>query len=413
MMKHNNIRRRFSGKTCSGWLALVLLAWAAGCTRVAPVRQLTPPNNNPDTVRDVQHILDSVPGFSLFAMAAERGEVDTLLDPGTFYTLFVPTDSAMQAAGMNAQAITAMPVDSLGKWVQYHITYGNSSTAALTNTPVSAQLFGLRQDYESVGNTYYVFQYSLYVKESNVLYINGIASNTGDSPIQASNGYLYPVHRVLQAPVQTVFSIIANRPELSMYYFAIQIMDSITQAVNNGSYQPNEDSIVFSNIQYVEAAGGRNPNISPVLPTVFAPTNTAFQQAGFSSTDDIRNYALSALPGYAIINNQQVYVYDPLDSVLKSQYLYNAGQVENGATFASLLCYNDLAGYSGINNNVLNVNNFLSNPFPLQFSGSGGVLNIKWTPAQPVVSLPYDSSSSFLAVNGVIYECDQLFYPHN
>jgi uncharacterized surface protein with fasciclin (FAS1) repeats len=400
------------------WLLLLIGA----CTKVAPVRSLTPPNNNPDTARDVVKVLDSLPGFSLFALAAQRGGVDTLLDPGTFYTLFVPTDSAMQAAGLTAQAIAALPTDSLGKWVQYHIVFGNTSAAALTNAPVSVQLFGIRQDYlyTSSNHTYNVFQYSLFVKENGVLYINGVASNSGEAVIQAGNGYLYPINRVLQAPTQTVYGLIGSRPELSMYYFAINVIDSVTEAFLGGQVPSYLDSVVFSQLQYVKQAGSQNSNPIAVQPTVFAPTNTAFQQAGFASTDDIRNYVLSAPPANVIINNNSETAYDGLDTVLKSHYLYNPAQGSNGAAFAPQLCYNDLIGYPGINNNVLNIcypyypfQMTTIVTFPLQFSNTGGVLNIQWNPNLPPAQLPYDTSRSLQAMNGMIYETDKLFYPHN
>ena len=104
------------------WTALLLFLAIAGCTKVAPLHSLVTPDNTPDTTRDVRKTLDSVPGFHLFALACNRASITNGLDPAGFYTLFIPTDSAMTAAGFTADVISNMPVDSLASLVKYHIT---------------------------------------------------------------------------------------------------------------------------------------------------------------------------------------------------------------------------------------------------------------------------------------------------
>lgn len=401
---------------------LVALLFTA-CTKVAPVAPLSPPHTGYDTTQDVRQVLDSVPGFSLFALAVKTAHVDTLLAPGNFYTLFVPTDSAMKAVGLNAQSIPMVPADSLSKWVQYHIAFGNVSGEVLTDAPVSVQLYSIRQDAFPSGFTYNIYQYSLFAKVNNqgILYINGQPEGVGETPTRASNGYLYPIDRVLNAPGQRVFDVIRTRPELSLYYFSLTLLDSMFNATYYG-FQPFPDSTLFSQVGYVTYIPGSAGSVLPVLPTVFAPTNQAFAAAGFSTEDDLRQYVYNTQPYQITIlipgeGYQPVVTDFPLDSVLKSHYLYNASQ----NSFANLLCYNDLVDYPGINNNVLNVCNPYGNfavaqlvPVPLQFSASAsGVLNIRFNPTVPEVQIPYDSTRSFMTLNGLIYESNQLFYPHN
>ena len=93
-----------------------LLLVLSACTKIAPVSSVAPPHTAYDTTRDVRRMLDSVPGFSLFALAVRTAGVDTLLSPGGFYTLFVPTDSAMKAKSQNKTSsrppATAIPLTS-------------------------------------------------------------------------------------------------------------------------------------------------------------------------------------------------------------------------------------------------------------------------------------------------------------
>ncbi len=443
------------------WPAVLLLLAIAACTKVAPLYSLKTPNNAPDTTRDVRKILDSVPGFHLFAQASDRAAITGALDPAGFYTLFVPTDSAMTAAGYTADLIGTMPVDSLANVVKYYITYNSVSDTTLINTTVSIQqnclletLFYGQPGTPSAG--YSSYRHSLFVKYySGQLNINGWAVNAGEQPVRASNGYLYPIDEVLTPPSQRVWDIITNRPELSFYVAAMRFMDSFYVA-NNDYYVP--DSVPFNQVLFEQVAGAQANNTPPVHTTVLAPTNTAFINAGLTDIPSVCHFILgevrtdtlykdpngndyldilNPIPGSGLQltpnAENSVANYFPMDSALKLHYLYNVNQVTSAANggegtlaFTNGLCYSDLTGSPAVNNGVLNVNTIISSPsslvqpYLLRFSaGAGGLLPVQWNAAAySNATIGKDSSQqtkkrNFWALNGVIYESDQLFLKTN
>src|SRR6202012_5509893 len=125
-------------------LGTVLGLWMAqSCTKVVNVAPLRVPDNSGDTTHDVRKMLDSVPQFSIFAYACSKAGITSGLQPNAFYTLFVPTDSAMQAAGLSRSGIDQLSADSLAKIIRYHITYGSLADTVLNNALVSVQQFCL------------------------------------------------------------------------------------------------------------------------------------------------------------------------------------------------------------------------------------------------------------------------------
>ena len=387
----------------------LFLLWAAGlagmlgsCKRAmdAPILRVT------DAVRDssgdIRTVLTS-PACSctLFDHAFSRASLDS---PFLFYTVLAPTDSAMTAAGLTAAAIDALTVDSLNKIVGYQLVQGafGGDTSVLYNDTLSVVLPTVRKDVEAVlsGSSLlpYYYQQNLHIWSRDAFYVNGVSSGAGKAPMKASNGWIYPINRVLSAPTQSVWSILQVRPELSLYLAAIRLVDSI--ASQNYVYGQVYDSVIFSNGNYVNYAAFPLVNV-----TVLAPTNDAFAAAGFNTIDDIRRLALQTLPGGAN--------FDALDSVLKLHYLYTPG--------APSILYQDMLYSPLINNGIYNSNSWYvtqyastpgATPVYPQFTNVNGTVDVQWNPNLPPASLPA-GSGPLLATNGVIYESSQLFYPHN
>jgi hypothetical protein len=85
--------------------------------------------------------------------------------------------------------------------------------------------------------------------------------------------------------------------------------------------------------------------------------------------------------------------------------------------------YQDLLNSAAMNNGWWNSNWWTRNNFSVApwaipyyslFSNSNGTVNIQYSrdPSLPPAVLPPDAVR-ILAINGIIYETDQLFYPHN
>lgn len=445
------------------WMIAGMISVMCSCTKVAPVYSLKEPDNSADTTHDIRKALSGISNCTLFMQAFNRSGIATQIDPGTFYTIFAPTDSAMKIAGLTADVINALPVDSLQKIVKYHITYGAVSDTVLENAVVcTRQSCLLDSNFYNINAGYRTYTHALYVKiYGGKLSINGWFVNNGGVPVKASNGYIYNINIVLQPPSQLLWNIIKNRPELSYYFAAINIMDSVYYAkgFSSASVMPL-DSAVFNQVKFDGIEGswdGNNASPTAVIPTVFAPTNTAFINAGFPDIASIRAQIVGSIktnvyvplppPLYGISFNvpgggQYVYVdpsgngntsiqyttyYLSLDSVFKMHYLFNANPTGGytGSSYDNIIAYTDLTGCPNINNgvfnkSVLNSGNGYSNQcitlYTLQFSSSNGVVNIQWNSAGTNNAVIYSDANqltgnkNFWALNGVIYECDQLFY---
>lgn len=385
---------------------------AAACNKAIDEPLRSVPNGKRDSTTNIRTILAGSP-YHLFSQAFNRLGLDSSF---AFYTVFAPTDSVMQAAGLTASVIDGLPTDSLYKIIGYQITQGDYSDSLLQTIQLPIKVPTLREDVSFYTATYSpsvmgrTFRHSLYLVKKDVVYVNGVSIGNSGLSLKAGNGRIYPVNHLFAAPVTDIWSIITSRPELSMYVAANRLVDSFTAA--SGFYQNvNDTAAFFSNVNY---DGNVNAAVSN---TVFAPTNDAFIRAGFNTVDDIRQYVKKVIPGYGYINTgtnfYNVYIYVDMDSVLKQHYI-------SGAT---PLFYMDLLNGSAINNGVLNTNSwtissFITNPtipaYYTQFSGQDGTVNIKYSrdPAVPAAVLS-PGGPIFQGLNGNVFEIDQLFYPHN
>jgi uncharacterized surface protein with fasciclin (FAS1) repeats len=378
--------------------------------------------------QDMVKTLAGESSLTLFYQAFNRLALASVITPNSGFTIFAPTDSAMKAAGLDATDIMKLPIDSLRKLIMYHIANGVYDDNALTSSITSKQVTTLQQD--TVSDIYgfrSVVVPPLFIKENKVLYLNGIAVVKSKPAIQTSNGYIYPINSLITGiPSRTLYDVIKSDPDLTLYNQALIIADSIRDAALGYPDPTSEDVATFSNPINFSIYGN---NYASFYPTVLAPTNKAFNDAGFHTVNDIRQFALRSQTGFN--TDYSAFNFSPVDSVLKHHILYNYKVAQgNPGTFVGIIriFYNDLLN-PAINNGVYNSylgpgsDNFgargsLGYATPLTFSASNGVVNIKWTsdPASPLVVLPLDVSmlhpvNNFIASNGALYKIDKLFYP--
>ncbi|KAI9452626.1 hypothetical protein F5148DRAFT_1289545 [Russula earlei] len=365
----------------------------------------------------------------------------------------------MKAAGFTADVINTLSLDSLKKIVKYHITNGAVSDTALSNASVCIKQNCLLDSvFFNASFGYRRYIHSLYVKKyGGSLSINGwFVNNNSGAPVKASNGYIYTINLVLQPPAQRVWDIVKSRPELNYYVAAINIIDSIYYTKNFYAVAlMATDSALFNQVVFDGYSGDGSFNTSPksVIPTVFAPTNTAFINAGFPDIASIRTKIVGSMktnvslpspytylthdvpsasaPIYSIGSNGTIIIgygtyYLPFDSMLKMHYLFPVDQSGgSGTSFSTLIPYTDLTNNPSINNGVFNISTINTNirganssitPYQLQFSSLGGLLQIQWNPAGTNnITVNTDANqltrnTNFWALNGVVYECDRLFY---
>ncbi|MCC8409463.1 fasciclin domain-containing protein [Mucilaginibacter sp. UR6-1] len=360
--------------------------------------------------KELADVLAGEKNLLLFNQAFNRLALAGQLSANTGYTIFAPTDSAFNAAGITTQSISSMPVKDLQKLITQYIVVAAVDRAALENTITSVGLNTLRQDTiptANGGTTIRITQ--LYARMSGSVYLNGDNKGTPKTIIKASNGYIYPVSGLIRPfDNRTLLDAIKSDPDLSLYYEAILIGDSVRQA----GLGYDDNSITDINML---------KNTGSFMPTILAPTNKAFRDAGFNTVDDIRQFATSGYVGYDL-DTFTFFIYSKLDSVLKRHTLYRSGNLS--ATVR--IFYSDLLN-PAINNGFYNTyfgpggsleSVELKYSTPLAFSASGNDAYVKWTDdsSQPILRIPHDAAGSTPAINrnlsnGTLIKIDQLFYP--
>ncbi|GAA4456786.1 fasciclin domain-containing protein [Nibrella saemangeumensis] len=213
---------------------------------VATVTVLTSCNNDDDddTVQP-QTITDIVVNdnnFTLLEAAVVRAGLADALRQGNL-TVFAPTDAAFRAAGYNdVAAINALPVNTLQSVLQYHVLNQRVNAAAIPTAANTAQPSLL-----TTNGTLYI------TKDNSGVTVNGARVSQAD--IAASNGVIHVIDRVLMPPTGDLVALAQGNPNFSLLVAAV--LRAGTPVIN--------------------ALSGQQAL------TVFAPTNAAFQAAGFAN----------------------------------------------------------------------------------------------------------------------------------
>ncbi len=408
--------------TVAGGLAGLMLLWSA-CLKSSD-SPLNISHSAPFKNGDIKKALATEASLSLFNKAFTRLELAALVDSGKGYTVFAPVDSVMKAAGLDEQKISSLPLDSLRRLISYHVVAGPFDDLALTNSLLSTKGPSFLKDTTFDQRTgFTVYTYPLFMRESaGVLWLNGYPVEKSAPVISASNGYIYPVKRMVYAPqAKSLYDIIATAPDLTLYNAAMQISDSLVWDAcqkRYGAYDENTKDVYFYSHLITSSLNGN-------WPTILAPTNKAFNKAGFYTVDDIRRYALSAPTG--VEPGGSVFRYPTIDSVITRHVLFNYQLAyANNSVYTSLVLYGDLLDkhvdlgaynmYLGRTTSEIYNGAQIKWLEGLQFYGQHGKAYIQWGNTAVAVTLDDDmahSVNSFIATNGALYKIDQLFYPNN
>ncbi|WP_336516573.1 fasciclin domain-containing protein [Pollutibacter soli] len=278
-------------------------------------------NNSPSTKSITQIVIDN-PDFSILEAAVVRAGLGDALASGNL-TVFAPDNAAFNASGITESMISALPVSTLDSILKYHVLGAPVTAAQVPASDTVKTLLGL----------------NIYASSNaNGVFVNGIKVKTAD--IAASNGVIHTISKVLMPPTSTIAGIAASNPDFSLLVAAVVkagLLDAISSA---GKY------------------------------TVFAPTNAAFNAAGFNSVEDINNASTE------LITNVVKY------HVLATNVA--AGDLINGAT-----------------------------PSTLQ----GGTLTVGLAPAPNVkvtgssAAVSNITGADIIATNGIIHVIDKVLLP--
>lgn len=294
--------------------AYVAGGWMSGCTKT----EYMPPTVGEqipytDTVTVTLQEALKTSSHSLFYNAWERSSVAERLaalgNAKRQYTLLVPTNAALAAAGWDERRIAHSGVEALDTLVLRHVFHNKLGEAEWGGVVGSYHAISLL-DYPALGylhpdSTYY-FRANL-SRDNDRLWVNGQDMGHAES-ISATNGAIWPVEHVLEIPQVTAWEHLKADSRFSLYTSLIAHTDAqyialfteangyAPDAGHEGTYKYNRHSPRQYGLEPYPAGAGSKPYTAP-LNTWFIPTNEAFNRAGFYTLDDLLAYnAARGLP---------------------------------------------------------------------------------------------------------------------
>lgn len=275
----------------------------------------------PSTILDV---VNTNPNFSTLKAAIEKAGIGSALASGTL-TVFAPDNDAFATAGITASTLGTLTPAQVADILTYHVLGVRVSAA---DVPVSDAVVTLQ------GKKVFAS------RNANGVFVNGIKVKTAD--VQASNGIIHIIENVLIPPTQTIQQIAAGNPNLSLLVAAVTKAGLLNAIGGDGKF------------------------------TVFAPTNAAFNAAGFNSAEDINaapTNLITTVVSYHVLGTNAF-----------------ASDLINGATVPTL---------------------------------QGGTLTIGTTPpsvkittsSNPVSNIVVSGGVNIVATNGVVHLIDRVLLP--
>lgn len=226
----------------------------------------TPPQQD-----NITQVVVKGSNFTLLEAAVIKAGYADLLSNTQNLTVFAPTDDAFRLVDLNGDgtpdldteakinALTGSSIDLLKSVLNYHVLASRVPSSAITTAGISSPTFATT----GTGPT-------LYAKiNGGNAFINGVQVVTPD--VAASNGIIHVINRVLIPPAVTITGAVAANPNFSRLLYAIN------RVKNNGG------------IDIAAALNGTGPF------TVFAPTNTAFANSGFTTDASLNALSITDL----------------------------------------------------------------------------------------------------------------------
>ena len=249
-------------------------------------------------------------------------------------TLFAPNDAAFQASGITSEAmITAMTKDQVNNLLLYHVLYG-----AIPSTAIPSGLNTIQAANQGI----------MYINKTSggTVYVNNAKITQPD--IQAANGYIHVIDRVLTPSAGSILTTIDTNPNLTFLSAAIK-------------------RIVTTNPTFVSNLSSGSSNN---LFTFFAPNDDAFKAAGYKTLANI-----DAAPQ---------------------------------ATLASIISYHVLSGVSLTYQIQTGSVNTLSSGNKLTLTANNGVVTVKGAKNATAATI---KTPDLVATNGVLHIIDQVLLP--
>lgn len=231
---------------------------------------VAPPANDPN----IAEVASGDSRFTILVSALDKAGLVSTLSGTDNYTVFAPTNTAFENAGITQATIDGWAdaeIDNLRNILLYHVVSGSVASTALTSGTVTTATGADFKD--------------LYVNVGDAVTINGDVTVT-EADITASNGIIHVVDRVISLPQSTAEVITAN----SDYSL---LLAALVRAFGQDNLGTTLDGL------------------APF--TLFAPTNQAFNNAGFADEAAIQAAEQGTLQGiltYHVVAGSRVFSSD-------------------------------------------------------------------------------------------------------
>jgi uncharacterized surface protein with fasciclin (FAS1) repeats len=394
----------------NNWKTHTLALMASGmllfsCNKDLPEAVPTP--YVPPAGSTIMSLLDG-PNFTILKAAVTRAGLTTALNtPTNVYTVFAPDDAAFQASGFPSPAVVNLfRPGQLDSVLRYHLIGGQ----AIGSTQISDRFpNNSMQSMLMVANPSAALPpgYRLQLgvsRRGNNAWANNAAVKQAN--IQASNGVVHIVDRVIFPPDSTIAQIVANNPSYSYLLAALVRADS-------GFSAPN---------RLIDALGNSAANF-----TLMAPTDLAFQQTlTFLITQALIGQGMDPVTAQATAT-----VLASSPAVFSNPALFGA---LSATTVRGILAYHVIGRVSanpqntslvgrafGVNipgvltdvNTLLVIpptppSTVLIPPIPVKMQNTGGVITVKGLGnATPATVTTADKNT----INGVIHRINGVLFP--
>lgn len=256
-----------------------------------------------DTVTIVfRDALSSSP-YTVFWQAWQRSKVDSILAArgGTraHYTLLVPTNEALAAAGWDAAKVNASSASSLNTLLLPYVFRSRIAQEQLQTKQESYRAVSL-YDYPDLRYTEkdstYFFQVGL-AWDEQALKVNGKSVGL-ETPIPATDGYIWPINTTLEPPSKTAWQTLKEDGRFGLYTALLEYTDAQykqlftdangypPEAGHPGEQVYNRNSPLLYDLENHVTSRSALP-YAGALNTWFIPTDEAFAAAGFHTLADL------------------------------------------------------------------------------------------------------------------------------
>ncbi|WP_461790746.1 fasciclin domain-containing protein [Pedobacter sp.] len=200
-------------------------------------------NDSPENL-SIADVVAADDNFSLLETALNHAQLTGTLKGEGNFTVFAPNNAAFAAAGLDTDAkIMAMSAETLKQILLYHVLPNRTPASAI---PTAANTAGATSANANVFVT----------KNANGVFVNGATVLTAD--VNAKNGVVHIINRVLMPPSGNIVQAAQANANFSF------LVAAITRASQG-------------NTNVAQVLSGTGPF------TVFAPTNQAFINAGYTT----------------------------------------------------------------------------------------------------------------------------------